>query len=32
MALRDEFTQDSRAVRALFDVLVDLLTGAGQKH
>jgi len=32
IALRTTFTQDSPAVRALFDALVDLLTGSGQRH
>jgi len=31
-ALRATFAQDSPAVRALFDALVDLLTGSGPKH
>jgi len=32
IALRTTFAKDSPAVRALFDALVDLLTGGGQKH
>ena len=32
IALRDTFAQDSAAVGALFDALVDLLTGSGQRH
>jgi hypothetical protein len=31
-ALRDSFAKESPAVRALFDALVDSLTGSGQKH
>ena len=32
MVLRDQFAQDSPAVRAFFDAPVELLTGHGQKH
>ena len=32
IALRDSFAKESAAVRALFDPLVDLLTGEGRKH
>jgi hypothetical protein len=32
IAIRDTFGQDLPAVRAMFDALVDLLTGSGQKH
>jgi len=32
IALRDSFAKESPAVRALFDALVDLLAGSGQKH
>ena len=32
MVLREQFAQDSAAVRAFFDTLVDLLTGEGRKH
>src|SRR4030095_8187078 len=32
IALRDSFAKDSPAVRALFDALVELLTGNGQRH
>jgi hypothetical protein len=32
VALRDTFAKESPAVRALFDALVDLLTGGGRKH
>ena len=32
IALRDTFAHDSSAVGALFDALVDLLTGSGQRH
>lgn len=32
MAMRATFTDDSRALRALFDALVVLLTGSGRKH
>ena len=32
IALRDSFAKESPAVRALFDALVDLLTGSGQRH
>mgnify|MGYP003577552487 CR=1 FL=1 len=31
-ALRNSFAKESPAVRALFDALVDLLTGSGQGH
>jgi hypothetical protein len=31
-AMRDQFAQDSLEVRALFDALVELLTGAGRKQ
>ncbi len=31
-AMRAGFAQDSPAVRALFDALVELLTGGGRKH
>jgi hypothetical protein len=30
--LRDQFAQDSHAVLAYFDALVELLAGAGRKH
>ena len=32
IVLSDEFAHDSPAVRALFDALVELLTGAGRKQ
>jgi hypothetical protein len=32
IALRATFAQDAPAVRALFDALVEILTGAGRKH
>jgi len=32
MVLRDRFAQDSPAVRAFFDALVELLTGGGNRH
>jgi len=32
IALRDSFAKESPAVRALFDALVDLLIGSGQRH
>jgi len=32
IALRDSFAKESPAVRALFDALVDLLTGEGRRH
>ncbi len=32
IALRETFAKDSPSVRAFFDALVDLLTGAGQSH
>lgn len=32
IAMRATFAKDSRAVRELFDALVDLLTGGGRKH
>src|SRR5512136_386071 len=32
IVMRDEFAHDSPAVRAFFDALVKLLTGAGRKH
>jgi hypothetical protein len=32
MVLRDQFAQDSPAVRAFFDALVELRTGGGRKH
>jgi len=32
MVLRDQFAQDSPAVRAFFDALVELLTGSGRKQ
>ena len=32
IALRTAFAQDSPEVRALFDALVELLTGAGHNH
>lgn len=32
MVLRDQFAQDSPAVLALFDALVELLTGSGRKQ
>ena len=32
IALRESFAKESPAVGALFDALVDLLTGNGQKH
>lgn len=32
MALRATFDKDSHAVLALFDALVELLTGGGRKH
>jgi hypothetical protein len=32
IALRDTFAKESPAMRALFDALVDLLTGGGRKH
>ena len=32
IALRDSFTKESPAVRALFDALVDLLTGGGGRR
>jgi hypothetical protein len=32
IALRDSFAKESPAVRALFDALVDLLTGGERKH
>jgi len=32
IALRDSFAHESPAVRALFDALVALLTGAGERH
>ena len=32
MVIRAAFAQDSRAVLALFDALVDLLTGGGRKQ
>ena len=32
IALRDRFATESPAVRALFDALVDLLTGGERKH
>ena len=32
IAMRDQFAQDSPAVRAFFDALVALLTGTGRKH
>lgn len=31
IALRDSFAKDSPAVRALFDALVDLLSGGGER-
>jgi hypothetical protein len=31
-AIRATFAQDAHAVRAMFDALLDLLTGGGQKH
>ena len=31
-AMRDQFAQDSPAVREFFDALVDLLTGVGRKQ
>jgi hypothetical protein len=32
IAMRTTFAKDSRAARALFDALVELLTGGEQKH
>ena len=32
IALRNTFAKESRAVRALFDALVELLTGGERKH
>ena len=32
IVLRDQFAQDSPAVRAFFDALVGLLTGSGRKQ
>lgn len=32
IALRDQFAQDSPAVRVFFDALVGLLTGNGRRH
>jgi len=32
IAMRATFAQDSAAVRAFFDALVDLLTGSGQRQ
>ena len=32
MVLREQFAQDSPAVLAFFDALVELLTGSGRKH
>lgn len=32
MVLRDQFAQDSPAVRTFFDALVALLTGGGRKQ
>jgi len=32
IVLSDEFAHDSPAVRALFDALVELLTGSGRKQ
>lgn len=32
IAMRARFAQDSPSVRVLFDALVKLLTGVGQKH
>lgn len=32
MAMRDQFPHEPRATRALFDALVDLLTGDERKH
>ena len=32
ITMRARFEEDSTAVRALLDVLVDLLTGAGRRH
>jgi len=32
IVLRNTFAKESPAVRALFDALVELLTGGGQKH
>ena len=32
LVLRDQFAQDSPAVRAFFDALVELLTGSGRKQ
>jgi len=32
MVLRDQFAQDSPAVLALFDEIVELLTGSGRKQ
>jgi len=32
MVLRDQFAQDSRAVRTMFDALVELLTGGQHRH
>jgi hypothetical protein len=32
IAMRATFSEDSAAVRALFDALVDLLTGGERKH
>ena len=32
IALRDSFAKESPAVRALFDALLELLTGEGQRH
>ena len=32
VGLRDQFAQDSPAVCAFFDALVELLTGGGRKH
>ena len=31
IVLRDQFAQDSPAVRAFFEALVELLTGGGRK-
>ena len=32
IAMRDQFAEDSPAVRAFFDALVELLTGEGRKQ
>jgi len=32
MALREQFAQDSAAMRAFFDAMLELLTGGGRSH